>query len=304
MASQQEAQAHSDVLAALHRDLEAATYRALRAQRQYEASDPDNRLVARELERRWNVALEEKQALELRIAEESGAATAAGPGTLDEFQTLASDLETVWNEEGTDERTKKRLLRALIREIVVDVDEQSSEVVLLIHWQGGIHTPLRLPRRRRGQNSTQTSKDIIEAVRSLSRICNDQMIAGVLNRARLLTGQGNFWSRALITSLRHRNGIECHDTQRQAEEGWINLSEAARLLGTTRNTLREAIEHGDIAAERPIACGPWILNRRSLQSEGARRLMERVRSGPKYAARAPAEQSSLDFSTTYQKEVL
>lgn len=304
LASQQEAQAHSDVLAALRRDLEAATYRALRAQRQYEAADPENRLVARELERRWNVALEEKQALELRIAEESGAATAGSPGTLDEFQKLASDLETVWNGEGTDERTKKRLLRALIREIVVDVDEQSSEVVLLIHWKGGIHTPLRLPRRRRGQNSAQTSKDIIEAVRSLSRICSDQMIAGVLNRARLRTGQGNFWSRALITSLRHRNDIECHDDQRQAEEGWINLSDAARLLGTTRNTLREAIERGDIAAERPIACGPWILNRQFLQSEGAQRLIERVHSGQKYAGRAPAEQSSLDFSTTYQKEVL
>jgi DNA invertase Pin-like site-specific DNA recombinase len=298
LASQQEAQAHSEVVAALRRDLEAASYRALRAQRQYEATDPDNRLVARELERRWNVALEEKQALELRIAEESGAAAASDGGTLEEFQTLASDLEAAWNNEGTDERTKKRLLRALIREIVVDVDEQNSEIVLLIHWKGGVHTPLRLPRRRRGQNSTQTSKDLIDAVRSLSRTCSDQTIAGVLNRARLLTGHGNFWSRALITSLRHRNGIECHDAQRQAEQGWINLSEAAQLLGTTRNTLRDAIEHGEIAAERPIACGPWILNRRSLQGEGAQRLIERLRSSQKHTTRVPSEQCSIDFSTT------
>ena len=303
LASQQEAQAHSEVVAALSRDLEAASYRALRAQRQYEAADPENRLVARELEHRWNQALEEVQALELRIAEESGAA-ASGGGTLEEFQTLATDLEAVWNDEHTDERTKKRLLRALVREIVVDIDEQNSEVVLLIHWKGGIHTPIRLPRRRRGQNSTQIPKDLIEAVRSLSRICSDQTIAGVLNRARLLTGHGNFWSRALITSLRHRNGIECHDAQRQAAEGWINLSEAARLLGTTRNTLRDAIERGDIAGERPIACGPWILNRRSLQSEGAQQFIGRVRSRQKYSTRAPSEQSSLDFSTTYQKEVL
>jgi DNA invertase Pin-like site-specific DNA recombinase len=298
LASQQEAQVHSEVVAALRRDLEAASYRALRAQRQYEATDPENRLVARELERRWNVALEEKQALELRIAEESGAAAASDGGTLEEFQTLASDLEAAWNNEGTDERTKKRLLRALIREIVVDVDEQNSEIVLLIHWKGGVHTPLRLPRRRRGQNSTQTSKDLIDAVRSLSRICSDQTIAGVLNRARLLTGHGNFWSRALITSLRHRNGIECHDAQRQAEQGWINLSEAAQLLGTTRNTLRDAIEHGEIAAERPIACGPWILNRRSLQGEGAQRLIERLRSSQKHTTRVPSEQCSIDFSTT------
>jgi hypothetical protein len=71
---------------------------------------------------------------------------------------------------------KKRLLRSLGREIVVDVDEQNSEVILLIHWKGGIHTPLRLPRRRRGQNNSQTPRDVIEAVRSLARTCGDQMM--------------------------------------------------------------------------------------------------------------------------------
>jgi DNA invertase Pin-like site-specific DNA recombinase len=304
LASQQEAQTHLEILDALHRDLEAANYRVLRAQRQYEAIDPENRLVARELERRWNVALQEKQALELRIAEESGATAPSSVGTLDEFQTLANDLETVWNDEHTDERTKKRLLRALIREIVVDVDEQNSEVIVLIHWKGGVHTPLRLPRRRRGQSNGQTSKDIIEAVRSLARICNDQMIAGILNRAKLLTGQGNFWSRTLVTSLRHRNRIDCHDPQRQTEEGWINLSKAAQLLGTTRNTLRDTIERGEIAAERPVACGPWILNGQSLQGEGAQQFMERLRSAQAHPTTAHSKQCSLDLSTTYEKGVL
>jgi excisionase family DNA binding protein len=192
----------------------------------------------------------------------------------------------------------------LIREIVVDVDEQNSEVILLIHWKGGVHTPLRLPRRRRGQSNGHTSKDVIEAVRSLARICNDQMIAGVLNRAKLLTGHGNFWSRQLITSLRHRNGVDCYDAQRQTEQGWINLSQAAQLLGTTRNTLREAIERGEISAERPISCGPWILNRQSLQSESAQQFMERVRSSKAHPTTANSKQCSLDLSTTYEKGVL
>ena len=304
LASEQEAEAQSEVVAALRRDLEATSYRVLRAQRQYEATDPDNRLVARELERRWNLALEEKQAIELRIAEECGTASPNGAGTLEEFQTLASDLETVWNDERTDERTKKRLLRALIREIVVDVDEQNSEVVLVIHWKGGVHTPLRVPRRCRGQRSTQTPKDVIAAVRSLSRIYNDQMIAGVLNRAKLYTGHGNFWSRALITSLRHRNGIDCHDERRQIEQGWINLSEAAQLLGTTRNTLREAIERGDITAERPIACGPWILNKQSLHNDAAEKFIKRVRATTRHPTIADSKQRSLDLSTTYEKGVL
>jgi len=262
MATQREAQVQSEVLDALRRDLEAARYRAQRAERQYEASDRENRLVTQELERLWNAALEEVRSIESRIVAE-GECGQASVGTVDEFKDLARDLEALWNDPQADERTKKRLLRALIREIVVDIDEQTSEVVLLIHWKGGVHTPLRLPRRRRGESGGHTPKDIVEAVRVLSRIYSDEMIASVLNRAKLPTARGNYWTRALVTSLRANHGIKCHDAECQAAEGWLNLSKAARLVGVSNRTLRIAIERGYIAAERPIACGPWVLNKHS-----------------------------------------
>jgi DNA invertase Pin-like site-specific DNA recombinase len=298
MATQRQAQAHSEVLDALRRDLEAARYRVQRAERQYEASDPENRLVAQELERRWNAALEEERAIEARIAAESECAQSTSVGTVDEFKDLASDLEALWNNPEADERTKKRLLRALIREIVVDIDEQTSEVVLLIHWKGGVHTPLRLPRRRRGESSGHIPKDIVESVRVLSRIYNDEMIAGVLNRAKLPTARGNYWTRALVTSLRFNHEIKCHDAQRQAAEGWLNLSQAARLVGVSNRTLRIAIERGYIAAERPIACGPWVLNKQALESEEAKRLLDRVRLGRSSPTVPSSAQTVLDLSTT------
>ena len=127
------------------------------------------------------------RAIETRIGVETECATTASIGTVDEFKDLAGDLEALWNDPHSDERTKKRLLRALIREIVVDIDDKTSEVVLVIHWKGGIHTPLRLPRRRRGESRGHTPKDVVEAVRVLSRIYSDEMIAGVLNRAKLST---------------------------------------------------------------------------------------------------------------------
>jgi DNA invertase Pin-like site-specific DNA recombinase len=304
LASQQQAKSHSEVIEALRRDLEAATYRVQRAERQYESADPENRLVARELERRWNVALQEKHALETRIAEEKGAVASPSVGTLEEYQTLAGDLESVWSDPNTDMRAKKRILRTLNREIVVDIAEDDTEVVLVIHWNGGVHTNLRLPRRRRGQHSNQTAKDVVDAVRSLSRICTDERIAAVLNRARMLTGHGNFWTRALVTSLRHRHGFECYDAQRQETQGWINLTQAAQILGTTRNTLRDAIVRGEIVAERPVARGPWVLNRQALQSGGADRFIERVRSTKAHPTTANDQQCSLDLSTTYEKGVL
>jgi hypothetical protein len=161
-----------------------------------------------------------------------------------------------------------------------------------------VHTPLRLPRRRRGQNDGQTPKNVVAAVRVLSRIYTDEMIAGVLNRAKLRTARSNYWTRALVTSLRCNHGIDCHDAKRQAAEGWLNLSQAAHLVGVANRTLRVAIERGDIAAERPIACGPWILNRQTLQGEGAARFLERVRLGRLHPTVPPSAQASLDLSTT------
>jgi DNA invertase Pin-like site-specific DNA recombinase len=298
LASQHQAQAHSDVMEALRRDLQAARYRAQRAERQYEAADPENRLVTQELERRWNAALEEVRVIESRIAGEGACDSSTFTATAEDFRNLAADLEALWTDPDADERTKKRLIRTLIREIVVDIDEQTSEVVLLIHWKGGIHTPLRFPRRKRGQKSGQTPKSVVEAVRILARIYSDEMIAGVLNRAKLRTARGNYWTRAIVTSLRCNHQILCYDERRQGDEGWMNLSQAARQIGIANRTLRTAIEQGHIAAERPIACGPWVLNARSLETEAALRFIEGVRKARKTPAVQASTQSALDFSTT------
>jgi len=190
------------VLQAWTRDLEAARYVAQRAQRQYDATDPDNRLVADELERRWNQALQRVHDIEARIEQHRDRQPAVTVPTREEFAGLAADLEAVWHGPQADVRVKKRLLRTVIHEVMVDVDAEAGEVILLIHWQGGVHTELRIPRRRRGQNRAQTPKDLIEAVRVLARICSDDVLASTLNRNRLLTGRGNRWTRERVTALR------------------------------------------------------------------------------------------------------
>jgi hypothetical protein len=102
----------------------------------------------------------------------------------------------------------------------------------------------------------------------------------------------------LITSLRSNHGISCHDEQRQAAEGWLNLTQAARVVGVSNRTLRLAIERGYIAAERPIACGPWVLNKQALDSEAATRLRERVRLGRSSPTVPSSAQAVLDLSIT------
>jgi hypothetical protein len=95
LASQQQTQARVEVVEALRRDLQAARYRVERAEQQYDDADPRNRLVAEELERRWNLALKEMREFELRIAEEDQQEEPGNTNSLEEFAALAADLESM-----------------------------------------------------------------------------------------------------------------------------------------------------------------------------------------------------------------
>jgi Recombinase zinc beta ribbon domain len=299
LASEEEARKQDDVLQALRRDLEAARYSAARAQKQYDAADPENRLVADELERRWNQALQRVREVELRIEQHIHHRRDVTPiPTREQFEDLANELEAVWSCSETDVHLKKRILRTLLHEIVVDVDADAGEIILTLHWKGGVHTELRLPRRRRGQNSSHTSKEAVDAVRVLARICSDDLIAGALNRAGLQTGRGNRWTRERVIALRSHHEIPCYSVDRRKTEGWMNLTEAATSLGVSGRTLRLAVEHREIEAEHPVADGPWVINKRALETDAAARFVERVRHNNRDHAILTSLQNGFEFTTT------
>lgn len=298
VAHREETQKQDEVRAALERDLEAVRYAASRAQRQYDAADPENRLVADELERRWNQALARVREVEARITSHEGAKSDASPASLADFTALAERLESLWEHPDTDPRLKKRIVRSLIHEIVVEVDPKSAEVVLVIHWIGGVHTELRVPRRRRGQNSTHTAPETVDAVRSLARICPDTLIANVLNRNGRRTGRGNFWTRERVTALRSHHEIPVYSEDTRVSSGWMNLTEAARLVGVSARTLRLAVEHGELQAEHPLPDGPWVFHRDQLSSANARTIATRAARRSRNPAIPTESQGALDLSMT------
>jgi hypothetical protein len=279
------------------RDLEAARYAADRAFRQYDAADPENRLVAGELEARWNRALARVGEIEQRIAGHDAAAPQqVDPGLLP-FATLAQDLRTVWAAPETDARLKKRIVRTVIHEVIADLDDETAEIVLLIHWMGGAHTEIRLPRRRRGQRNS-TAPNIVDAVGKLVLIAKDDLIAGILNRHGLKTGNGNRWTRERVTALRSSYRIPVHRSAEDGCEPWLNLRHAAALVGVAPRTLRIAAEKGKIGAMHPLADGPWIFKREDLEGPTARTLAVRARQSPKHPAAPDPNQQSLFSSTT------
>lgn len=282
---------------ALLRDLEAARYAADRAFRQYDAADPENRLVTSELEARWNTALARAGEIEAKIAKHRTVAPQPIPMSASQVAALAGNLRAVWTAPTTDARLKKRIVRTLINEVVADLDDGTSEIVLVIHWVGGVHTDLRLPKRRRGQRNA-TPDDIVDAVRQLVLIANDDVIAGVLNRNGLTTGNGNRWTRERVTALRSYRKIPVFRPRADGVEPWLNLGGAAKLLGITPKTLRLAAEAGQIEGAHPLPDGPWIFSRSKLATPQAHQILDRARQNPRHPTGSHPDQENLFPSTT------
>jgi Recombinase/Recombinase zinc beta ribbon domain len=297
-------QRQDEVIAAVRRELEAARYAADRAQRQFDAADPENRLVTGELERRWNAALERVGEIEARLARLETEAAQRAPDQFDDLGELAADFQSVWDDPGTDVRLKKRLLRTLIQEIVVDTDGTAGETVLLVHWRGGVHTQLRVKRRKHGSNRLHTPPETVEVVRLLNRICDDVVIAGVLNRAGLQTGRGNRWDANRVKSMRDHFEIPAYTPERQKLEGWLNLSDAANQLGIATATLRLGIEQGLLKAGHPLPQGPWIIHRDQLATPQAEQLVHRAQRKRSGSAKANPQQQTLDFSGKNSEEAV
>lgn len=296
-AARQAVSQQDQVRGALCRDLEAAQYTADRAFRQYDASDPENRLVTAELETRWNRALQRVQEIEHKFAQHDTASPDGTPLLAEDLAVLGANLERVWFAPATDARLKKRIVRTVIQEVVADLDDDASEIVLLVHWAGGAHTEIRLPKRRHGQRNA-TPPDIVEAVRQLARIASDDVIAGVLNRNGLATGNGNRWTRERITALRSYRKIPVFKPDPGGLDPWLNLSSAAKLIGVAPKTLRLAAEAGEIEADHPLADGPWVFERAELSKTASQQLRKRAQKKPKHPAVSHPDQQNLFSSTT------
>jgi len=189
-------------------------------------------------------------------------------------------------------------VRTLLEEIVIDLDLEANEVALILHWKGGAHSLLRIPRQRPGQKVADTPSDLIDAVRVLARICSDDAIAAALNRHGLTTGHGHRWTRTRVCSLRSKRDIDVHDPNAQRSQGWMNLREAAAYLRLTPKTLRRAAQRNRLRFERPLSQGPWVFHRAELDAFRHRRGSQSTLQD------LPEQQLNLMESTTYRGDAV
>src|SRR5882724_7931446 len=220
--------------------LEHARYEVTRARRQYDAVDPANRLVAAELERRWNQALTTEAHLEAELATlQQGRELPLSDAQKRELLALARDLPKLWDDPQSSPEHKKRLLRIALKEIIATSDGETIRLVL--HWQGGDHTQLEFQKIRSGRHRYVTDNDLVEIVRTLARIEPDARIAAILNKNQRRTAHGQSWTARRICSLRSHHAIAVYREGERKDRGEISVSEVAVVLGVTPTTVLRMI---------------------------------------------------------------
>lgn len=278
---------------AVELEVEQARYEAKLAGRRYDAVDPDRRLVAAELESRWNTALQKMKALEDRLREFDDAGKAPAIPDKEILVSLAQDLPAMWNAPGTDAGLKQRIVRILVEELVVDVDEEKQDIVVLIHWAGGRHSELRVSKRATGQHGQATGMEAGEVIRQMAGKFGDGEIAATLNRIKLRTGAGHSWNAERVYGVRRQQGLPGAGSN--LENRTVTLQQAVERTGVNELSIRRLIEQKVLPARQVVPSAPWEISLDALNSPGVQQAIESIRKR-KRPSTPQDEKSDLLFS--------
>src|ERR1700720_3326263 len=250
--------------------LEHARYEVTHARRQYDAVDPANRLVAAELERRWNKTLAAEAQLEAELVLlQEGREHPITDIQKRELLDFARDLPRLWDDPRSSPGYKKRLLRIALKEIIATYESEIIRFVL--HWQGGDHTELEFPKVRSGRHRYVTDHDLVEIVRKLARIESDARIASILNRNQRRTAHGQEWTAMRVCSLRNHHAIPVYSEGERQARGEMSVSEVADVLGVTPTTIFRLIQSKHLPATQACVSAPWVLLRVDVEQYTAER---------------------------------
>jgi DNA invertase Pin-like site-specific DNA recombinase len=240
-------------------DVERASYEASRAERRYRAVDPDNRLVARGLEREWEESL---RALEVAKAE-LARRERERPRVLSELErdrllALGPDLTAVWHATTTTPRDRKELLQTLLEEVIIKVERNKAAAYLALRWKGGALSEIDLALPRSRPATVRTDEDTIVLVRRLAVHYSDAVIASVLNRQARTTAYGHRFDAGRVGNLRRHWQIPCFEPEAEQASGeLLTIKKAAIVLGVAPSTIHRLLNDGFIAGEQLTPGAPW-----------------------------------------------
>lgn len=237
--------------------VERVEYEAERRRRQFDACEPENRLVARSLEHAYEQALAEVEHQRLALAE----LDRHRPAPLTEperraLRRLAGELGRVWNAPSTTDRDRKQLLRALLDDVVLNVDRERDTASVELIWQGGARTELPVRVKHSTVKRSGTRPDLIDLVAKLAMHSSDREIAIVLTKQGWSTPTGLPFTQRRVRGIRESANIP-PAPRTPAPGSGVSIMQAARELGVSTMTIRRWLAEGLLPAEQTAEHAPW-----------------------------------------------
>jgi excisionase family DNA binding protein len=267
---------HEERLAGQRLALERARYEAERAERQFDACEPENRLVARTLEQKLEQALAAVEQQQGKLA----ALEHARPAPLTDqernaLSILARDLPRLWDADSTTDRDRKQLLRTLISEVTITTHAEPRHADVEIAWEGGARSELQIKLNGRSRQQRQLGDDTIELIRQLAHHHNDRRIAQILSRQGYRTGAGLPFTRVRVQSARFRAGIPAAPPP-DPDSDLLTIEQAANELHVSGHTIRRWLNRGLLPGEQTTPGAPWRIR---LNDETRARFVPEVPDG-------------------------
>jgi DNA invertase Pin-like site-specific DNA recombinase len=261
--------------ASLDHQLAQLEYEARRAFEQYDQVDPRQRLVAAELERRWNLKLEQIGEIKARIQQCGREAKVLSPEQKSRLLQLGADFSSIWNSDMCPQDLKKKIVRTMIEEIIIQPVDGSGRLYVVIRWTGGCHTATEVarPKSRIGQpNST----DDVDLIRRMAPRYSDAEIARVLGSLGRRTGKNRPWTNKSVATARRNYKIPKREEPRSDSEV-MSLAKAARYCNVSNTTIKRLVAVGLVAMQQVAPTAPWEIRRSDLDSKPVRAALGNLR---------------------------
>jgi DNA invertase Pin-like site-specific DNA recombinase len=254
------------------RKVEQLEYEVQRAFEQYDEVDPRNRLVATELEKRWNEKLRELEQARTSLAEIEREVRCVSSEDRERLLRLGRDFSAAWNSDYCPMELKKKIVRTVVEEVIAHVEGDGQRLRFVIHWSGGVHTELEMDKPGHGSSGNKTSLEALEVIRRMAGRYGDDQIAGVLNRSGYRTAKDKRWNQTRVYTIRNRYQIP--DLPLEGEV--LHANAAARYCGVSVMAIRRLVAMGVLKNEQVVPYAPWEIRRSDLDSPTVRSMLERL----------------------------
>jgi hypothetical protein len=255
------------------RKVEQLEYETQRAFEQHNEVDPRNRLVAVELERRWNEKLRELEEARASLATIEREARSVSGEDRERLLALGRDFSAVWHSDDCPMELKKKILRTVVEEVIAHVEGDGQRLRFVIHWSGGVHTEFEMDKPGYGSYGKKTSMEALDVIRRMAGRYGDDQIAAVLNRSGYLTAKDKRWNQTRVFTVRNRYRIP--DSPLDADV--LNADAAARYCGVSIMAIRRLVTIGVLKCEQVVPYAPWEIRRSNLDSPTVRSMLDRLK---------------------------